>query len=168
VPNNRIERHLVAPLSVSWGTPRQAQLANHQSFFWTNTAPQHPDMNRGWWLSVEKWEREIVTNHRKAIGFSGPVLAGDDPIHRDFEQSIGRLRVRQNFRLPRRFWKIVIVADAQCKLQSGAFLLDQDALLKTKIPLGSKPSDFRCSVADIETLTGLDFGDTIRNANSIP
>jgi endonuclease G len=160
--------HLAAPLSVSWGTPRQAQLANYQSFFWTNTAPQHADMNRGWWLAVEQWEREMVANNGKAIGFSGPVLSDEDPIHRDLEQSIGRLRVRQNFRLPRRFWKLVIVADDQCRLTSAAFVLDQDSLLKSKVPLGSKPSGFRCSVADIEALTGLDFGVTIRNAPSIP
>jgi DNA/RNA endonuclease G (NUC1) len=60
-------------------------------------------MNQGWWLAVEQWERELVAIHGKAIGFSGPVLSEDDPIHGGFEQTIGRLRVRQNFRLPRRF-----------------------------------------------------------------
>jgi endonuclease G len=160
--------HLAAPLSVSWGTPRQAQLANHQSFFWTNTAPQHPDMNRGWWLAVEQWEREMVAIQGKAVGFAGPVLAEDDPVHRDLEQSIGRLRVRQNFRLPRRFWKVVIIADAQRSLKSAAFLLDQDSLSKAKTSLKPEPSRFRCSVAEIEVLTGLDFGDAIRNAPSIP
>jgi DNA/RNA endonuclease G (NUC1) len=159
--------HLASPRSVSWGTPRQAELANHQSFFWTNTAPQHPDMNRGWWLAVERWEREMAVQHTKAIGFSGPVLAVDDPIHRDLEQSVGRLRVRQNFRLPRRFWKVVIVANAKSELKSAAFVLDQEALVKARAPSGLKPSEFRCNVADIEALTGLDFGDAIRNATSI-
>jgi len=159
--------HLISPMSVSWGTPRQAQLANRQSFFWTNTAPQHPKLNQGWWLAVENWEREMATHQGKAIGFSGPVLAVDDPIHRDLEQSIGRLRVRQNFRLPRRFWKVVIVADAQSELKSAAFVLDQDVLSKAKVPLESKPSEFRCTVADIEAVTGLDFGATVRKATSI-
>jgi DNA/RNA endonuclease G (NUC1) len=160
--------HLAAPLSVSWGTTRQAQLANYQSFFWTNTSPQHPAMNRGWWLAVEVWERNLVVSQRKAIGFSEPVLADDDPLHRDVEQTMGRLRVRQNFRSPRRFWKVVVVADAQNNLRSAAFVLDQDALLKTRFPLDSKPSEFRCTVADIEALTTLDFGDAIRKAASIP
>jgi endonuclease G len=160
--------HLAAPSSVSWGTPRQAQLANHQSFFWTNTVPQHPDMNRGWWLAVEQWEREIATTYGRAIGFSGPVLGEDDPIHRDLEQSFGRLRVRQNFRLPRKFWKMVLVADPQGRLHSAAFLLDQDLLLSRKIPLHVKPSMFRCNVTDIEALTSLDFGDLVRKAAPIP
>ena len=157
--------HLVSPRSVSWGTTRQAQLANRQAFFWTNTAPQHPKLNQGWWLAVENWERKIAIEHVKAVGFSGPVLAADDPIHRDLEQSIGRLRVRQNFRLPRRFWKVVIVADSE--LKSAAFVLDQDSLVKTNAPRNMNPSEFRCTVADIEALTGLDFGDAIRNAKSI-
>jgi len=160
--------HLAAPLSVSWGPPGQAQLANNQSFFWTNTAPQHPNLNRGWWLSVEEWERKMVDVHGKAIGFSGPVLAEDDPIQRGVEQSIGRLRVRQNFRLPRQFWKIVVVGDVRDKLKSAAFILNQDLLLKNGVPLRSKASDFRCTVAEIESLTGLDFGDTIRNSSPIP
>ena len=159
--------HLVSPRSVSWGTTRQAQLANRQAFFWTNTAPQHPKLNQGWWLAVENWERKIAIEHVKAVGFSGPVLAADDPIHRDLEQSIGRLRVRQNFRLPRRFWKVVIVADSASELNSAAFVLDQDSLVKTNAPRKMTPSEFRCSVADIEALTGLDFGDTIRNARPI-
>jgi hypothetical protein len=56
---------------------------------------------------------------------------------------------------------------AQSELKSAAFVLDQDALLKAKVPLGSKPSEFRCSVADIEALTRLDFGATVRKATSI-
>jgi DNA/RNA endonuclease G (NUC1) len=159
--------HLISPSSVSWGTPREAELANRQSFFWTNTAPQHPRMNQGWWLAVEQWERELVVAHGKAIGFSGPVLSDDDPIRGEFEQAIGRLRVRQNFRLPRRFWKVVVVTDAGHRLKSAAFVLDQEILLKTGAPLKSSPSEFRCSIADIEALTDLDFGETIRNAAPI-
>jgi endonuclease G len=160
--------HIVSPISVSWGTPRQAELANRQSFFWTNTVPQHPDMNRGWWLAVELWEREMVAARGKAIGFSGPVLAQDDPVYRDIEQAIGRLRVRQDFRLPRGFWKVVVVTDPQSRLRTAAFLLDQDSLVKSHVSLRAKPSEFRCTITDIEARTGLDFGATLRNAPSMP
>jgi endonuclease G len=159
--------HLASPLSVSWGTPHQAQLANHQSFFWTNTAPQLPEMNRGWWLAIELWEREMVATHGNATGFAGPVLAEDDPFHQKFEQSIGRLRVRQNFRIPRMFWKVVIFRDEQNKLKSAAFLLDQDSLLKNKASLSMNASEFHCSIPKIEALTGLEFSDAVRNAASV-
>lgn len=44
-------------------------------------------MNRRWRLAVAQWEREQVAIHERTVGFSGPVLAEDDPIHRDIEQS---------------------------------------------------------------------------------
>jgi DNA/RNA endonuclease G (NUC1) len=160
--------HLVSPMTVSWGTPRQAQLANRQSFFWTNTAPQHPHMNQGWWLAVEQWEREMVAHHQRAIGFAGPVLADDDPLLRQVDQTVGRLRLRQNFRLPRRFWKVVLVTGADSRLQSAAFLVDQDALVKSRASRRAKPSDFRSTIREIEAATGLDFGDAIRSALPMP
>jgi len=126
-------------------------------------------MNRHLWLSVEQFEREIVDIHHKAIGFSGPVLAEDDPTHGDAVQTIGRLKVRQNFRSPRRFWKIVLIADDQGQLKSAAFLLNQELLFrKDGVSLNAKPSDFRCTVADIESLTRLNFGPAVRDALSIP
>jgi DNA/RNA endonuclease G (NUC1) len=158
--------HIVSPGSISWGTPRQAQLANHQAFFWTNTAPQHPLMNRHWWLALEDWERKNAQAHGRASGFSGPVLADDDPIHRDIEQPVGRLRVRQNFRLPRKFWKIALV-ESGGELRSAAFLVDGEALLKNGASHAAKPGDFRCTVADIEALTRLDFGAAVRAAPPI-
>ena len=104
----------------------------------------------------------IVSKFGKAVGFSSPVLTDEDPVHRDFEQVIGRLRLRQNFRLPRKFWKIVLVRSDN-ELKSAAFMLDQEKLLEENV-LESSPSQFRCSVENIETLTGLDFGDEIRKA----
>jgi DNA/RNA endonuclease G (NUC1) len=156
--------HLAAPSSVSWGPERQAQLANHQAFFWTNTVPQHPDLNRGWWLSVELWERELVAQVGRLAGFAGAVLAESDPIHRDVEQVIGRLRVRQNFRLPQRFWKIVVNADAKGGLVVAPFLWEPAALAKRRMPLRANPAEFLSTVAAIEALTGLDFGEAIRGA----
>ena len=159
--------HLVSPRCVSWGTPRQAELANRQSFFWTNTAPQHPKLNQGWWLAVESWERDVVDSHHRAIGFSGPVFADDDPLLNQVEQRIGRLRLRQNFRLPRRYWKIVLVTHGEARLRSAAFVLDQVSLVESRTSPRAPPSRFRCTVADIEAATGLDFGDRVRTAEAI-
>jgi DNA/RNA endonuclease G (NUC1) len=75
--------------------------------------------------------------------------------------------VRQNFRLPRKFWKVVLVMQKR-KLHAAAFLLDQEALLNNKSPQRLEPAEFRCRVADIEALTRLDFGDAVRGAAPIP
>jgi len=53
--------HLTRAKAVSWGPERLATLANYQAFFWTNTAPQHPEMNRRWWAAVEHWEDALLS-----------------------------------------------------------------------------------------------------------
>ena len=93
--------HLTRSLAVAWGEERMATIARRQAFFFTNTAPQHPDVNQRSWLSVEEWEDALLTIHDRMVSFSGPALFEDDPIHRSVEQMIGRVRVRANFRLPR-------------------------------------------------------------------
>ena len=159
--------HIARVRSVSWGTQREAQLANRQAFFWTNTAPQHPHMNQRWWLAVERWEEALVEARERAIGFSGPLLQDEDPVHGASEQTIGRLRVRENFRLPRCFWKVVLVKGSQERLESAAFWLDQNALLAASGGGAVDAQSFRTSVEEIERRTGLDFGNAVRKARQI-
>ncbi len=121
--------HLTRAAAVSWGPERLATLANHQAFFWTNTAPQHPQMNRRWWAAVEHWEDGLLARHTRVVSFSGPALRDDDPVHGDIEQMIGRVRTRQAFRLPGAFWKLIVVRQAGGALATAAFWLDQTALV---------------------------------------
>jgi DNA/RNA endonuclease G (NUC1) len=148
--------HIAAAGHVSWGSEREAEIANHQAFFWTNTVPQHRLMNQRWWLSVEVWEREAVLVHGKAIGFAGPVLAAADPVHTTSESMIGRLRVRENFRLPQRFWKVVVFCGESGRLRYAAFLFDQAALLANQTRTCSA-RDFQVSLDEIQIQTGLVF-----------
>ena len=163
--------HIIASSSVSWGPERQAQLANHQAFFWTNTAPQLPEVNQKSWLAIEMWERQLVMSRARAIGFSGPVLANDDPPHGANEQLIGRLRVRQNFHLPQAYWKIVVSHNAQGELEVAAFLIDQSTSVgHTKRPIGqvkAAGTQHRVSISEIEKRTELDFGANLRNAKNL-
>lgn len=159
--------HLVSPRTVSWGTERQAQLANRQSFFWTNTAPQHPHLNQRWWLCVEQWERDLVASRGKLVGFAGPVLAGSDRAQGERTQTIGRLRLRENFRVPSRFWKVVVAAGAGGGLEVAAFLWDQDALVKTAGKRACKPADFVAALTDVEAATGLVFGPELHAAAAL-
>ncbi len=160
--------HLAAPMSVSWGTPRQARLANHQSFFWTNTTPQHPDLNRGWWASIEQWERSLVKEFEKVVVFAGPVLHPNDPVMNETSQTIGRLTVYQNFLRPRAFWKVVVVKGKDEKLYKAAFYLNQEELVKTKTPTNAVPSVFESSLDDIQAKTRISFSEVIRKALPLP
>lgn len=160
--------HIVSPRAVSWGSEREAQLANRQAFFWTNTAPQRPKMNQRWWLAVELWERALVESRDRAVAFAGPWLDDSDPVHGDFEQTVGRLRVRQNFRLPRCFWKLVLVRSESGALQSATFWFDQDVLTAGSQPGSDDAASYRCTLADLEARTGLDFGPEVRESESLP
>ena len=106
---------------------------------------------------------EQVFERGKVIGFSGPVLADDDPYPGNVERRVGRLRVRMVSRLPCGFWKVVVVAGNDGALSTASFAVNQEVLLKQK-RLKLPPDAFLCTVADIEKLTRLDFGKTIRKA----
>ena len=159
--------HLVSPSLVSWGSKREGEIANRQAFFWTNTVPQHPKMNQRWWLCVEAWERRFATRHGRLTGWAGPVLRDDDPPHGTQEEVIGRLRLRQNFRLPQGFWKVVAARRPDGTLAVAAFHFDQAALLALHDTSAARPGDFISTVAQIEALTGLDFGSLLRDATAL-
>ena len=118
-------------------------------------------MNQRWWLWVEHWERGVVSKYGKASGSSGPVFADSDPLLSDVDQSVARLRARQNCRVPRRFWKVVTIRGPQDEFRSAAFVLDQDSLWKSR-PSSGDPFQFLATVESIEKLIGLDFGESVR------
>jgi DNA/RNA endonuclease G (NUC1) len=160
--------HLASPLAVSWGTPRQAQLANHQAFFWTNTAPQHPDINRGWWANIEQWERSLVQHYENVVVFAGPVFDPKDPVMTETSQTIGRLTLYQNFLRPQAFWKVVVVKEKDGTLCTAAFYLDQEQLVKSRTPITTPPSYFQSTISHIQAQTGLIFSDVVQSAKQLP
>jgi DNA/RNA endonuclease G (NUC1) len=146
--------HLAAPMSVAWGEQRQAIIAIRQAFYWTNTSPQAPQVNRRSWASLEDFERLMARESGRVAGFSGPVLDIDDPLHVVTDELRGRLHSRQTFRLPRRYWKVVIWRSGRL-LQSACFdvpNIDDPALPQ------------RRSLREIEDLTGLEFSPSVHEA----
>jgi DNA/RNA endonuclease G (NUC1) len=95
------------------------------------------------------------------------VLRDDDPPHGTQEEVSGRLRLRQNFRLPQGFWTIVAARRPDGTLAVAAFHFDQAALLALHDTSAAGPGDFISTVAQIEALTGLDFGSLLRDAPAL-
>jgi DNA/RNA endonuclease G (NUC1) len=158
--------HLSRARAVSWGPERQASIANRQAFFFTNTAPQHPKMNQRWWLAVENWEDALLARLGRLLSFSGPALEADDPIHRDVAQRVGRVRTRQNFRLPRAFWKLIVARNDDGPLATAAFWLDQDQLIAAS-PAEPDLDAWRIDVPTLEARTGLDFDTTLHHCQHL-
>ena len=116
--------HIVRREDVAWGTSfDEVRRANGDTFHVTNCSPQVAKFNRsnlkGLWGQLENLVLEQAETERYSV-FAGPVFRGDDRFFRGVDDA-GSVRVA----IPRQFWKVVVARSAK-KLQTFAFVLDQD------------------------------------------
>ncbi|MDA0171815.1 DNA/RNA non-specific endonuclease [Solirubrobacter taibaiensis] len=148
--------HLAAAKTVAWGPSRHATIAMQQAFYWTNMAPQTADVNQFSWNALEQQERALALERGRVIGFSGPVLRADDPAHVVTDEVRGRVRARQTFHTPRRFFKVTVVPGAQAgQVLIAAFVVANERGHAPATPV---------SIEALELETGLRFPDVIRKA----
>ncbi|RMI14099.1 endonuclease [Cellulomonas triticagri] len=148
--DNALDRgHLVRRVDPAWGA--LAAAANDDTFHYTNSAPQHEDVNQGaaLWLGLEDFVLGVVARDRLRVSvLSGPVLAPDDPPYR------GVL-------LPRQFYKLVAVREPGGDLAVSAYVLSQadrlPGVLADEATFGGYGT-FQVPVATVADLTGLDLG----------
>ena len=168
--------HLTLRGDPAWGTADEALAAERDTFFYTNAAPQIGFFNQGSaddhpaskgklrWRAIETYVvRNAFTMRRRVSVFAGPIFDDEnDPPY------------RLESRIPMRFWKIAVWAD-RSTLRSIALIGDQRKVLDRltegmpeayldEIEL-ARVSEFLTTVASIEELTGLDFGDIVRKAD---
>jgi endonuclease G len=170
--------HITLRGDPAWGTSDQALLAEADTFYYTNAAPQLGYFNQGSpvkspaakgklrWRAVETFIlRNAITMRQRVIVFAGPVCADDDPDYR-FDSKV-----------PMQFWKIA-VWKGEGRIQSVAVLANQRPVLEklTKgMPEGreaydddeelSRVTELVSTVAKIEELTGLRFDDHVRDGD---
>ena len=156
--------HLTRRLDPCWGTAARAERANADTFHFTNCTPQESRFNQQsrYWQGIEEYVLDNAKAEREKVTvFTGPVFGSDDPPYRYAQ-------------MPLQFWKVLArVEDGE--LLATALLADQSPLL-SRLPerLGGESfgdlgrvEEYQTSVAEIERLTGLDFGvlrdhDTVR------
>lgn len=179
--------HLVRRLDPAWGTKSQALLAEADTFHFTNCAPQVGFFNMGranpstpgtgggrLWRAVENLVLRNARNTRSRVTcFTGPIFDASD---RDY----------RTIKIPQRFFKIAVWAEED-GLRSLAMVADQSKVLKvwpealfasggeSIEALGAEAfqdpdelervDDFLTTIAEVESLTGLDFGDNVRDAD---
>jgi endonuclease G, mitochondrial len=178
--------HLVRRLDPAWGTANEARLAEADTFHFTNCAPQVGFFNMGkgnpnqrgtgggkLWRAVENLIlRNARTMRTRLCAFTGPIFADDD---REF----------RTIQVPGRFFKIAVWADDD-GLRSLGMIADQrpvfgpwpEALFGSEsvdpvsLPEAfqdpdevERVDDFLTTIAEIEQLTDLDFGDAVRGAD---
>ncbi|CAN7738207.1 DNA/RNA non-specific endonuclease [Mesorhizobium amorphae] len=157
--------HLVRREDVAWGdTYEEMRNANGDTFHVTNCSPQTARFNRPN-EAAQNWgalENLVLANAKteNLIVFGGPILANGDLQFHGVDTE-GKVVVP----VPRKFWK-VIVARKENRLQSFAFLLEQD--LSDVVVEMAVPDKWRrhmVSVTEIENLALIDFSRAVREGD---
>lgn len=150
--NNPWERgHLASRRAMHWGEREAAELADRESFFWTNIAPQHERLQDTAWTPIEEWLLNFADdNNKRASIFVGPIFGEDDAtlINKEGEAPI---------QIPAGFWKIVALV-CEGKLRATGFIVWQRDY-NSHQPAAFTPFLEQVRISTIEFLTQLQFGD---------
>lgn len=144
--SNDIDRgHLVRRRDPNWGI--DAVKANEHTFHFTNCSPQHKNFNQKAWLDLEDY---LLDNAResnmKVSVFTGPVFREDDVNYR-------------NAQIPDQFWKVAVMVKDGTSLSATAYLQTQEDLIGGNLEfVYGQFETYQVPIAQIEELTGLDFG----------
>jgi endonuclease G len=163
--NNPWDRgHMARRTTTAWGTTQQeAQRADDATFFYSNSCLQHANLNQDEWLALEDWVFNLnLALDDKIVSFSGPIYG-------DFDRSITPSG-RELALIPSGFFKLVAFRNKNTDaLDVRAFMIFQDdETLKDKS--GRKRftnQTYQVSVSEIEQQTGLQFDDSIYEANPL-
>jgi endonuclease G, mitochondrial len=149
--DNDLDRgHMVRRLDPVWGDDEEAQTANEDTFHFTNSCPQHKDLNQKTWNDLEDYVLQNTGKFRLRINvFTGPVFRADDPEYRDFQ-------------LPLDFWKVVVMVKDDGTLSATAYILSQRDLVTGLEFVFGEFRTYQIPLRQVEEWTGLDFGE-LRN-----
>lgn len=174
--------HLTSREHLQWGdNDKEAKRNGDDSYHYTNCAPQHWQFNEnkkanGLWFRLEQTAINNLGNGTRLCTISGPVF--DAPLCKPGYDGKLRLdlkgkRVQDGsfggVNIPKLFFKIIAYR-VEKKLRSKAFVVTQEDLLKTidrYYPAEASKKQwlsdlevrlYQLKIADLEKLTGLDFG----------
>ena len=155
---NDLDRgHMVRRKDPGWGaTGQEAQEAEIDTFHYTNSAPQHKDLNQKDWVGLEDYILESATTRGfKVTAFTGPVFRDDD---RHLKEQEGA----EDIPIPAAFWKVaVMVNDNTDRLSATGYVLTQGDLIRDMTEAAFVLGDYatyQVQIKRIEDMTGLDFG----------
>jgi endonuclease G len=147
--NNALDRgHMVRRLDPVWGN--QAAQANNDTFHFTNSCPQHKNLNQKTWADLEDYIlNSTKLEQLKVTVFTGPVFSEADIPYR------GVL-------LPLQFWKVAAVVKKDGKLSVTAYLLSQKDLVTNLSENISEDGfgqyrTYQVPLTLVQSLTKLDF-----------
>jgi endonuclease G len=144
--HNDLDRgHLVRRLDPVWGA--SAKEAERDTFFYTNSTPQHATFNQTLWSELEDYLLDHAdTDGFQASVFTGPIFNDTDPLYRTVS-------------LPSSYWKVaVMVRASDHRLSATGYVVSQSDLLTGLEFVYGQFKTYQVPIARIEHLTGIDFG----------
>ena len=128
---------------------RSSQEAMTDTFYMTNMCPQCPQLNRGYWVKLEKHVRELTKDHSNVYVLTGP-------LYLPYKEKNGKRYVKyqvigsNDVAVPTHFFKVIALEDDQGKKETRAYVLP-NAEISSNTPL----DNFRTTVQKVEKAAGL-------------
>lgn len=146
--DNDLDRgHLVRREDPNWGSDEEAEIANGDTFHFTNCSPQMAAFNQRTWLGLENYAlQEARVSEDRITVFTGPVFGVRDPEYR-------------GVKIPLAYWKVIAFINEDGRPSATAYMIDQKQELKTLEATFGVYKTYQRSVRHIEEITGLDFGE---------
>lgn len=143
--DNLLDRgHLVRRQDPNWGP--EAEIANSDTFHFTNCSPQMGAFNQKTWLELEDYILDNTRRWKQRVTvFSGPVLHAEDVRYRGTQ-------------IPAAFCKVVAFLGDDGKPSASAYLIAQSRELGQLDFTFARLRTYQCSVAHVQQLTGIEFG----------
>ncbi|MFD2177721.1 DNA/RNA non-specific endonuclease [Veronia pacifica] len=164
--NNPLDRgHLARRSTVAWGDSfADAQRASNETFYFTNAALQHANLNQDEWLSLESWVKALNQDKDGRItSFSGCIYGEND---RTVRPAGRRLAL-----VPAGFFKVVCFINMNNELDVRAFIQYQDKEALADKSASRRPGYnneiYQVSLTEIEQRTGLIFPSQLYTANPL-
>lgn len=165
--------HLVRRLDPCWGKAAVRKIAEENTFFFTNSTPQHKNFNPKIWLELEKHilEKGADKSDINISVFCGPILNQNDRFYY-------KLIDDKMIQIPSAYWKIIVWQKTDEKLYAVGFIQSQwnniKGLLRSESELRGLPAvrrddsyfenlkfkdgkTYQVKVTEIEKQTGLRF-----------
>lgn len=152
--------HMVRRLDPCWAediTDEDTILkAQADTFHYTNSVPQHADLNQRDWVGLEDYILDASEDYGLRVSvLTGPVLRDDDKRLRDQPGA-------EDIAIPREFWKVAVMRRTACgTLSATGYVLSHGEMIRglteAEFVLGAYET-YQVPLALIEAATGLAFG----------
>lgn len=121
------------------------------TFYLSNMSPQVPQFNRGYWVKLEKYVRDLTRNSKFVHVTTGPLYL---PTIEEQGKKFVKYQVigKNNVAVPTHFFKVIVRENEYGKTKTEAYILPNQQISKD-VPL----MQFQATLQDVEKVSGLLF-----------